>query len=209
MPRRYAAATVIEAKRLVLDVRTAGMPLEAAREGLRSSLLHALRYGHTLVLRLANSAADFMGSYCAPDTFPHCVFEQPKWPNNTTIALAPANAEAAGGIGADTAASATALFGRILRAVDVADSGGKLDVGKDFRVVVTSAFTPESYARLLGESLPLQHLQPIHVVDRHPSVTKGYLGSEGLKGRTAEGDLTADRTTLVLQGTDVVIEGTD
>ena len=187
MPRRYAPATIIEAKRLVLDVRTAGMPLEVAREGLRSSLLHALRYGHTLVVRLTNSAANFLGCYCAPDTFPLCVFEQPKWPNNATIALTPDSAKTTSGNGADSTPSAAVLFGRILRAADVADSGGKLDVGKDFRVVVTSAFSPESYERLLGGSLPLQHLQPIHIVDREPTVaTKAYLGSEVTPSSTAE-----------------------
>ena len=39
-------------------------------EGLREQLVHAMRYGHILVLRMANSAADFKGTYCGADTLP-------------------------------------------------------------------------------------------------------------------------------------------
>jgi hypothetical protein len=50
-------ATVVEAKKVVTDVRMAGTTVEAAREGLRTQLVHAMRWGHLLVVRMANSAA--------------------------------------------------------------------------------------------------------------------------------------------------------
>ena len=81
----YAEATVVEAKKLVLEVRSAGTPLEAVREQLRAELVHAMRWGHSLVVRMTNTAADFAGSYCAPDAFPVELFDAAAVPAASSI----------------------------------------------------------------------------------------------------------------------------
>ena len=162
---------IIEAKKTVLEVRSAGVTLEKARESLREPLMQSMkyvhackqqkqhitpppprslplhitppplalspsptylhflpaphRYGHTLVVRMANSAADFLTSYCSPEAFPLQVFEQPVWPNDTPLEL-----------------SSSSPFAKVLKEKDL--TGGKFHVNKDFRVVVTSTFKPES-----------------------------------------------------------------
>ena len=44
-----------------------------------------MRWGHLLVLRMANTAADFSGSYCAPDTFPTQVRGAGPTPSNNLL----------------------------------------------------------------------------------------------------------------------------
>jgi hypothetical protein len=181
----YAPATIVEAKQLVLQVRQAGVSLDDAREGLRKQLMHAMRYGHILVVRLANSAADFKGTYCTDDAFPHAVFERPKWPSDASL---------------EASASCTSPFAKVLRPKDVAGAGGRFHVSRDFRVVLTSTFKPDSYARLLGEALPLAHLQPIHIVERmgNLELTGAH---ERMKGRTAGADAEgiADQISLLAE----------
>ena len=103
----YAPATILEAKRMVLEVRSAGVPIADARESMRRQLVRAMRYGHTLVIRLANSAADFVDSYCADDAFPLAVFDQTLWPCDKALDLYPRS---------------SSPFARALRAEDVAGS---------------------------------------------------------------------------------------
>ena len=168
----YAPATIVEAKKVVLDVRTAGTPIETAREGLRTQLVHAMRYGHILVLRMANSAADFKGTYCGADTLPLELFEQPKWPTDKSL-----------GAGTDHP------FAKVLRPADLGTAGGTFHTSKDFRVVVTSTFKPDNYARLLADALPLEAMQAIAIVDRSGSAPLKLAGAhEVFKGRTAEAD---------------------
>ena len=225
----YASAMIIEAKKTVLEVRSAGVTLEKARESLREPLMQSMkyvhackqqkqhithhlllalslctshhhlplslpltylhflpaphRYGHTLVVRMANSAADFLTSYCSPEAFPLQVFEQPVWPNDTPLEL-----------------SSSSPFAKVLKEKDL--TGGKFHVNKDFRVVVTSTFKPESYERFLKESLPLDKLQAICICDRVSGETKFAAPHLMMKGRTADGDqnnLTEDRTTLLAE----------
>ena len=185
----YAPATVIEAKRIVLDVRTAGLPLEAVREELRRSLVHALIYGHTLMVRCANSAPDFVGTYCHDDYFPRAVFQQPQWPTGKDIK--PGDSAGCG------------PFARVFKPSDADHFGpdGRVHVSKDFKVVVTSTFQPAKHAEYLRAQLPLEHLQTCHLIDRGTSAAP-LEGAKRMKGRTAEGELTADRTTLILQGRD-------
>lgn len=66
-------------------------------------------------------------------------------------------------------------------------------------MVVTSTFKPEAYDRLLHESVPISKLQPIQIRDRASSGV--HLGAAHLmmKGRTAEGELTDDRTSLIAE----------
>ena len=74
---------------------------------MRRQLVRAMRYGHTLVIRLANSAADFVDSYCADDAFPLAVFDQTLWPCDKALDLYPRS---------------SSPFARALRAEDVAGS---------------------------------------------------------------------------------------
>jgi hypothetical protein len=77
----YCSATVVEAKRAVLDLRMAGTSMDALRERLRLQLVHSLRWGHTLVVRMANSAADFSHTYCDERSFPHALFTRAALPS--------------------------------------------------------------------------------------------------------------------------------
>ena len=76
---------MVEAKKLVADVRLAKTPLDAAREGLRRQLVYAMRFGHMLVVRMANSAADFKGSYCAAEAFPIELFDPAALPTGEDL----------------------------------------------------------------------------------------------------------------------------
>ena len=160
----YAAATILEAKRVVLEVRSAGVSLEAARSNLRTELVRAMRHGHTLVVHMANSAADFTHAYCADDAFPLAVFEQPLWPSDKSLQLPPQDASP---------------FAAVLRAGDLAASGGKFHCHRDFRVVVTSTFKPDNYEKLLQGALPLQHLQPVEVFVPSEAARALALAGEG------------------------------
>ena len=48
-----------------------------------------MRWGHLLVLRMANTAADFGGSYCSPESFPKQLFEVNALPSGTDAAKHP------------------------------------------------------------------------------------------------------------------------
>ena len=95
--------------RCVLQLRVAGMPLSAVQDELRKSLVHALRWGHTLVIRMANTAAvcnttlsatpirtpaahlaahpvqDFAHAYCADDSFPLALFNAAALPRGAVL----------------------------------------------------------------------------------------------------------------------------
>ena len=133
----YQHATIIEAKQLVLEVRApnaSASSLAAARWGLRRKLVHALKWGHTLVIRLADTAPNF-AYYCDPAFFPLALFDRARLPAGTDCTL-------------------DAHFKQVLRESDTAESGGHLFVPETFRVVLTSSFSPDVYEAHLGASLP-------------------------------------------------------
>ena len=174
----YSPATVVEGKRTVLEVRVSKVPLEQVREGLRLSLVHALRWGHTLLIRLTNTAADFEHQYCDAAYFPVELFD---------AALLPCGIDAA----------ASSLWSKVLRPADLR-LGGQLNVPASFRVVVTSGFAPESFEDLLKDSLPLAKMQPVHIFQRgaHGAPSAEVTPKPGApKAR----QLTSDRTSLILQ----------
>lgn len=186
----YTPSAVVEAKKLVIDVRVAGMPVESAREQLRESLVHAMRWGLTLLIRLSNSAADFKATYCSDEYFPLAVFDRAKLPSGQDAAADP-------------------IFSKVLRAADVQREGGRLHVPASFRVCVASHFKADAFERLLKDVLPLEHLQPMHIMEKAAATRVAQLpGAAGdggeskplLKGQIAEMQLTGDRTSLVLQG---------
>lgn len=139
----YGDCTVVHAKQLVLEVRGAGVPVGDAREGLRKSLVHAMRWGHTLVVRMADSAADFMGSYCADDCFPARLFDGSATPSGTEIARS------------------GSVWAKVLRPSDL--ESGRFFVPGHFRVCVTSVFDAAKFEQRLGDALPLDVLQPVLV----------------------------------------------
>jgi tetratricopeptide (TPR) repeat protein len=169
----YQPCTTIEAKRLVLDVRVAGLSLEAARERLRKLLVDAMRHGHTLLIQMGNSAADFVGTYCCADCFPDAIFTHSALPS-----------------GKDCAADPT--FSKVLREADT-DGAGRFFVPPSFRVAVSSHFGADSYARLLAGSLPLEALRPVQVYqparrnerERRARAGAGGGGSGGQGGTAA------------------------
>ena len=170
----YEAATIIEAKALVLDARTLG--LEAIREKLRRQLVHAMRHGHTLVVRLADSAPDFANSYCADDTFPAAVFDSPAWPSARDAAR-------------------DALFGAVVRPEDTAESGGRLMVPPSFRVLITCALPVDSYEAHLQGALPhfAEGVQAIELYELSAAARGAELGAQpGASNTGPLADVVAD-----------------
>mmetsp|Transcript_56704 Transcript_56704/g.155886 ORF Transcript_56704/g.155886 Transcript_56704/m.155886 type:complete len:192 (+) Transcript_56704:92-667(+) len=145
---------------MVVDIRMGGGKIEDAREQLRGELVHAMRYGHYLVVRMANSAADFVGTYCADDSFPVGLFEQPKVP-------------------AGRDAAKDAAFSKVLRPADIKVSHGMLNVPTAFQVVITSTFKADNYEKLLKASLPLAHIQPIAIFEPSAKARAKALAGEG------------------------------
>ena len=72
----YQSSIVIEAKKLVLDVAMKKRTHEEAMEGLRVELVNCMRFGHTLYLRLTDSACDFKNMFNGDDTFPLALFDR-------------------------------------------------------------------------------------------------------------------------------------
>ena len=174
----YQDATVIQAKSLVLDA-AAGGGLSAVRGKLRRSLVHALRWGHTLVVRMDNSAADFATKYCDDDHFPLAIFDASRTPSGTNVV-------------------GSAIFGRILRPEDTAETPGSLHVPDSFAVCVTSTYAEDTHASLLADALPLGLLQPVAVYEpRHFSGAAA--GVAAPLGAPKAQQLQGDRTTLFLQ----------
>ena len=118
----------------ISEVRGAGVPVEEARDGLRKSLVHAMRWGHTLVIRMADSAADFVGSYCADDCFPTRLFDGATLPSGSEIARS------------------GSAWAKVLRASDL--ESGRFFVPGHFRVCVTSVFDAGKFEQRLGDALP-------------------------------------------------------
>tara|TARA_B110001452_G_scaffold144865_1_gene120413 strand:- start:110 stop:1390 length:1281 start_codon:yes stop_codon:yes gene_type:complete len=139
----YGDCTIVHAKQLVLEVRGAGVPVEEARDGLRKSLVHAMRWGHTLVIRMADSAADFVGSYCTDDCFPTRLFDGATLPSGSEIARS------------------GSAWAKVLRPCDL--ESGRFFVPSHFRVCVTSVFDAGKFEQRLGDALPLDVMQPVLV----------------------------------------------
>lgn len=169
----YATASVIEAKLLVFEMRAAGVALDALQERLRTTLVHAMRWGHYLVCRMQNSAAAFLETYCSDTCFPAAVFD--------AAAVTPGEA-------------LTGPLAAVLRDADISSSpGGVFTVKEGFRVVVTSSFGEGNYAELLAPALPLARLQPVLCLGS--SGATEVEGAHKPKGAMLQGD----RTTLFLQ----------
>lgn len=155
---------MVEAKKVVVDVALGRATIEDARESLRLQLVDAMRYGQTLYIRLADSAADFMGSLCDDACFPVAVFDR----------------AAVDGLVEYREGSVKNLWGSdhpfasVLREADLGQGGvfqpryshktlseradGVVD---GFEVVCCTQFGPSEFASMLASALPLPRLQPI------------------------------------------------
>ena len=124
--------------------------MEAAREKLRKQLVHAMQWGHTLVIRMSDTAAGFLAHYCHEDYFPKELFDINKLPS-----------------GKD--AEQDEVFCKVLRDEELTDTGGRCPVPPTFTVVVTSMFSIEKLLSLhtalsalngLVHLFPYPHLSP-------------------------------------------------
>lgn len=140
----YGASTIVELKRLVLGLHSGQATLEGAREELRRQLVHAMRWGHHLVLRLGTSAPDW-SRLCSAEHFP-------------AELLADASAMP---VGANLVGHA--LDG-VLRSGDA--QAGVFVVSERFGVVVTCNFAADTFERYLAPSLGhcWDALQPVCIV---------------------------------------------
>lgn len=166
----YKHATIIEAKQLVLEVRSparSAHALASARWALRKKLVHALRWGHTLVVRLSDTAPDF-AYYCHEAYFPLALFDRGTLPR-----------------GKDAARDA--VFKQVLREKDVADTGGAFFVPESFNVVVTSTFSPDVYETHLTDALPQleTNVQPVALFEPSDAAREAEaLAAQALKRET-------------------------
>ncbi|KAJ3112477.1 hypothetical protein HDU96_004524 [Phlyctochytrium bullatum] len=126
---------------LVATGVTKSMTVEAAREEMRRVLVTALRYGKTLVVRLANTAFDF-GRFEAEGWFP----SREVWAERGGVGIAKEGA-----------------FEGYLRDED-RQPYGVFVPGEGFRVTVTSSFNGEEYEEFLEEVLPLNKMLPIEIL---------------------------------------------
>jgi hypothetical protein len=129
--------------------------------------VHALRWGHALVIEMVDSAADFLNAYCSDDAFPLRLFDHAALPAGTELKRTP--------------------WETILRPADLHQ--GRFFVPLNFRVAVTSTLAPGKFERLLADSLPLQHLQPVLVL---PSA-----GAAGSGDSAGAADEISSPTTVV------------
>ena len=83
-----AHVQVLEAKRLVVDEQM-GASRAQVLEQARAKLVAAMRFGHTLYIRLANCACDFRSRYASPAS--------PRHPIHMVLALLSRSAATTGG----------------------------------------------------------------------------------------------------------------
>merc|ERR1711998_213434 len=75
----YQNTTILEAKKMFMDEKQGERTHEEVMEDNRKALINSIKYGHTLYIRLANSAANFKGKYTSDECFPLKVFDQATW----------------------------------------------------------------------------------------------------------------------------------
>ncbi|CEM01464.1 unnamed protein product [Vitrella brassicaformis CCMP3155] len=133
----YRQTTVVEAKKCLMD-KLKGTAVSDIREGLRSQLVNAMRYSHNLLIRMTNSAVDFLGTFCEETTFPVDVFD----PN---------------------AILSNEVVERVIRDSDKKAEDGRVFVPRGLTVVITSTFEKEDYAEFLKDAIPLDKCMVFYV----------------------------------------------
>jgi len=146
----YQNAQVLEAKKMFMDENQKRATREEILEGARKQLVSALKYGSTLYVRMANSAADLVGKYSGPTTFPLAVFDRKVVQDIEEIYTQKNLYES------DSPLAACLRESDLDHGVFVARPG--------FEVIVCSHFQPEDFHDFLKDSLPMDLLQPIRLV---------------------------------------------
>ena len=119
---QYQNARIVEAKKLIKEVSVDKTKTAAeACEDLRKDLLAAFQQvpphnGCPLLIRMANSAADFSNTFHGDTTFPLAVFDPAEWAKE-------------------------AVHMQVVRDADKAKTGNMFLPAADFRVIVTSTFS--------------------------------------------------------------------
>ncbi|KAJ3359367.1 hypothetical protein HDU91_004946 [Kappamyces sp. JEL0680] len=130
----------VDAKKVLVEVLVKKtVTMAAALEELRKVLVNALKHGRTLVIRLGDTATDFVEKFTGADTFPT----------------------------KDLFCRAGQLFkteeywSRVVREED--KDQGQFVVKPDFCVVITSAFQMADYQELLAKAIWLDECAPIYI----------------------------------------------
>jgi hypothetical protein len=179
----YSPSTIVELKRCVVQLRTGSTTLAEVREQLRGQLVHAMRWGHNLVLRLGTSAPDF-AKLAADDSFPLALIDD--------ASSVPVGRNLVG----------HAQMGGVLRAADL--QAGVFVVALGFRVVITCNFAADKFEGYLRDSLTSwASVQPICVVTetsfRDGKADPLKIEALSVADKAIQRQLNGDRTTLFLQ----------
>ena len=142
----------VEAKKLVIEVLVfKKKSLDEALEELRKMLVNAMKFGRTLVIRMTDTACDFLGKFNHPDFFP----------------------------AADLLVEAGQRFkkeqywSKVVREEDL--EHGQFVVREEFCVVIVSTLNVEEYAGILKNAIPLSKCAPIFI-DAPPPVPRSAYG---------------------------------
>ena len=166
----YRHAQVLEAKAMVMDERMGRKSLAQIKESCRRVLVNAMKYGHTLYIRMSNTAAAFTTRYSDPRSLPLSIFDQ--------AAIEGVRQNYTYPTGANLFGSGHALAA-ILRETDT--EHGWFTARPGFEVVVSTHFAKADFAELLDRALPLNMLQPIcpFVSERNPGGSGGQPAADG------------------------------
>ncbi|KAI8928700.1 hypothetical protein BC831DRAFT_447111 [Entophlyctis helioformis] len=140
------AGLFLEAKKYVVETLILKrMSHDDAMEDMRTILVAALKHGRTLVIRMSDSAADFLKRFTDETRFPaHTVMQR-------------------GG----RRMYDEAHWRPVVRDADL--ENGMFVPRPGFWVVVTSAFEVEDYEEFLGKSVPLDEMVPVYIEPPPPA----------------------------------------
>ena len=169
----YRHVQVLEAKAMVMDERMGKKSRAQIMEAARRTLVNAMRYGQTLLIRMSNTAAPFTSRYNDDTTLPLAIFDH--------AVIDALRRRHSGPLGENLMGSDHPLAAA-LREADT--EHGHFTARLGFEVVVSTQFAVAEYRDFLARALPLDRLQPIlpQVAPRRPS------GEGGGEGR-GEGDV--------------------
>lgn len=131
----------IEAKKLLVEVSIyKKVSIEDALESLRKQLVIALKHGRTLVIRMSDTAIHWEKKFTHPDFFPIECFKH-------------------GG----RELFKEDVYKKVIRDED--KDHNVFVVHPDFKVVITSMFQVEDYEEFLKDSVPLEWVVPIRILE--------------------------------------------
>ena len=144
----YQDTVVLEMKKMVKQVFIDKSPKEDSLEEMRTLLLSAFqavppRNGRTLLIRLTNTAPDFEGTFFSESSFPREVFDP-------------------------SVIKTEDCYSKFVKDEDKARTNGFFLPGEEFRVVVTSTFSPEDAWGFLKAVLPLDMFEILVIKPGNP-----------------------------------------